>query len=212
MRSVIYLLLATNAIAKGYNIELRNLLFRRAELNNSILFNLTPFKFLILEQILKDNEHFIYYLFNVTAGLLYLLSQITGLSYQFWNILIWFGIIPAICINLIGRKTNAWVNIISLLLFGYLFTIHTWNQWFDKAVVLLNKMSDYFHSDYKSMSVYVCVFIPLIITLGLTRLCLSSRVNKWICIITACICLVIVLLFPISNAVISDFVNFKEVI
>ena len=48
-----------------------------------------------MKQAIIDNHNFIYYLFNVTAGALYALSLSTTLSYQFWNIVIWFEIIPA---------------------------------------------------------------------------------------------------------------------
>ena len=48
-----------------------------------------------MKQAIIDNQTFVYYLFNLTAGALYGLSLATTLSYQFWNIVIWFGLIPA---------------------------------------------------------------------------------------------------------------------
>ena len=158
-----------------------------------------------MEQIIQDNSNFIYYLFNVTAGSLYGLSILSGLSYQFWNILIWFGLLPALWIAMISRKTNMWMNVLSLLLFAYLFALHNWAIWFDKAVVLLNRMSDFFHSDYRSMSVYVCVFIPLAISSLLCFTCLSRRRMKWSLGLMIGISLLVVLFFPLSTLLLKHF-------
>ena len=93
-----------------------------------------------MKQAIIDNHNFIYYLFNLTAGALYALSLSTTLSYQFWNIFIWFGIIPASWIYLVSKRTTPWLNLISIPIFLYMFLIHTWNLWFDKAVVSLYKI------------------------------------------------------------------------
>lgn len=87
-----------------------------------------------MQQAIIDNQYFIYYLFNLTAGLLYGLSYLTSLSYQCWNIVIWFGLIPATWIYLIGRKTSVWINILSLGVFVYIFWVHTWNSWFENQL------------------------------------------------------------------------------
>jgi hypothetical protein len=158
-----------------------------------------------MEQIIKDNSNFIYYLFNVTAGSLYGLSILSGLSYQFWNILIWFGLLPALWIAMISRKTTLWMNILSPFIFAYLFALQNWVLWFDKAVVLLNRMSDFFHSDYRSMSVYVCVFIPLAISTLLCITCLSRRRMKWGLGIMIVISLLVVLFFPLSTLLLKHY-------
>ena len=158
-----------------------------------------------MNQAIRDNQQFIYFLFNITAAFLIVLSKLTFLSYQFWNIVIWFGVIPALWIAMVGKRISAWLNIISVVIFIYLFTFHTWNLWFEKAVILLNKMAAYLHSDYKAMSVYVCVFLPLAVFMVLSWLCLSNRGMKRSFIIAGCLCLVIIILFPISNLFIQHF-------
>jgi hypothetical protein len=159
----------------------------------------------MMEQIIQDNSNFIYYLFNLTAGSLYALSFLSGLSYQFWNILIWFGLLPALWIAMISRKTTMWMNVLSPFLFAYLFAVHSWAIWFDKAVVLLNLMSDFFQSDYRSMSVYVCVFIPLAISSLLCITCLSRRKMKWGLGIMIVISLLAILFFPISTKLLKHY-------
>jgi hypothetical protein len=160
-----------------------------------------------MEQAIIDNQNFIYYLFNLTAGSLYGLSVLTSLSYQCWNTLIWFGLIPASWIYLIGRKTTPWLNIFSLPIFVYIFWVHTWNSWFDKSVVLLYKMGDWIHSDYKVTSVIVCVFIPILVYFMLFALCTSRKTFKRFAITNAIIAALVIILFPISNWLIPYFVK-----
>ena len=128
-----------------------------------------------MQQAIIDNQNFIYYLFNLVAGFLYGLSLLTSFSYQCWNIVIWFGLIPATWIFLIGKKTTAWLNVISMAIFIYLLWVHSWNGWFDKSVVLLYKIGAWIHSDYKVTSVIVCVFVPVLVYASLFGLCTSRK-------------------------------------
>ena len=160
-----------------------------------------------MHQAIIDNQNFIYYLFNLTAGFLYGLSFLTSLSYQCWNIVIWFGLIPATWIYLIGRKTSVWINIFSLAIFVYLFWVHTWNSWFEKSVVLLYKIADWIHSDYKITSVIVCVFIPVGVYFILFALCTSQKTFRRFAITNAIIAALVIILFPISNWLIPYYVK-----
>ena len=159
-----------------------------------------------MKQALIDNQNFVYYLLNITAGALYGLSIATTFSYQFWNIVIWFGIIPATWIYLISMRTTPWLNLISIPIFLYMFLIHTWNFWFDKAVVLLYKIGDFIHYDYKITSVIVCVFAPVLVYLFLFKFCTSSRTFKRFGITMLIIVGIIILLFPLSNIFIRYYI------
>lgn len=152
-----------------------------------------------MHQAIIDNQTFVYYLFNLTAGALYALSMATTLSYQFWNIVIWFGLIPATWIYLVSKKTTPWLNLVSLPIFMYMFSIHTWNVWFDKAVVLLNQIGHYIHYDYRVTSVLVCVLFPLAIYAILFGLFTSKKTFKRFSIVSTIISIITILLFPISN-------------
>lgn len=152
-----------------------------------------------MQQAIIDNQNFIYYLFNLTAGALGGLSLVTTLSYQFWNIFIWFGLIPATWLYLIGRRTTPWINLLSVPIFIYMFGVHTWIIWFDKAVILLNKIGRYIHYDYRVTSVIICVFAPALVCLLLLKLCTSPRTFKRFLIISAVLTGLVILLFPISN-------------
>ena len=156
-----------------------------------------------MKQAIIVNQTFVYYLFNLTAGALYGLSLATALSYQFGNIVIWFGLIPATWIYLVSKKTTPWLNLVSLPIFMYMFSIHTWNVWFDKAVVLLNQIGRFIHYDYKITSVIVCVFAPVLVYLFLFKFCTSARTFKWFVITILIITGLIILLFPISNLIIK---------
>lgn len=158
-----------------------------------------------MNQSIIDNQHFIYYLFHMTAAVLMLLSKFTGLTYKFWNVLIWFGILPAVWLGLISKKTTLWLNTLSILLLGYLFAVHTWDKWFDEAAKLLTTMRTYMHSDYKSMSVYICVFFPLAISIPLIWFCLSRTQSKLCFLVLGIISLILLIFFPISNALIKNY-------
>lgn len=159
-----------------------------------------------MEQNIADNQHFIYYVFHLTAATLFGLSKLSGLSYQCWNILVWFGLLPSIWIGMISKKTTVWLNLISVALFAAIFAIHTWDKWFNQAVVLLNKMAAWFHTDYKSISVYVCVFLPMVVFAVLSWTCLSKKAMKWTLISMLAISILVIIFFPISNMLIRDFV------
>ncbi len=153
-------------------------------------------------QVVIDNQHFFYYLFNLTAGTLYALSLITHLSYQWWNIVIWFGLIPASWIFLISRKTTGWLNLLSVVLFLYMFNTATWVKWFNQAVELLYKIGGCISSDYKLTSVYICVFLPIIIY-ALLFLIFTSRKSIFLFSFLLSVLVVFVIaFFPISNAII----------
>ena len=160
-----------------------------------------------MKQAIIDNHNFIYYLFNLTAGTLYGLSRATTLSYQFWNILIWFGIIPATWIYLISKKTTAWVNLLSVAIFIYMFAVRTWLAWFDKAVILLNKIGHLIHCDYKITSVIVCVFLTALVYLLLFKIFTSPKTFKRVLIICAIIAGLVILLFPISNMLFKYYIE-----
>ena len=162
-----------------------------------------------MQQAIIDNHNFIYYLFNLTAASIYSLSRVTTLSYQFWNILIWFGIIPATWVYLISKKTTPFLNVISLPIFIYLFAVHKWNAWFDKAVILLNKIGQIIHYDYKITSVIVCVFLPALVYLLLFKICTSPKSFKRFLIICAIIAGLVILLFPLSNILIKNYIEKK---
>lgn len=161
-----------------------------------------------MQQAIIDNQHFIYYLFNLTAGGLYGLSLLTHLSYQCWNIVIWFGVLPATWIYIIGLKTTAWLNLLSLPIFIYIFAIHTWNTWFDKAVALLYKIGYFIHYDYKVTSVLVCVLVPLFVYLLLFSLCTSRKTFKRFSIVIIVLTGLILLLFPLSNMYIRYYLGY----
>ena len=159
-----------------------------------------------MKEAIIDNQNFIYYLFNLTAGALYGLSLATKLSYQFWNIVFWFGLIPATWIYLISKRTTPWLNLMLIPIFLYMFLIHTWNLWFDKAVVLLYKIGHVIHYDYKITSVIVCVFFPLFLYFILFKYCTSPKTNKRFIIFVMVIAGLIILLFPISNTILKSYV------
>lgn len=162
-----------------------------------------------MEQLIFDNQNFIYYLFNLTAGFLQAISLLTGLSYQFWNIVIWFGLLPAIWIYMIGCKTTKWINLSSVLLLIVMFKQHKWNYWFDLAVVFLNDMCSVFGPDYRQMSVYICLFVPLIITIVLCLICLS-RVQRVVMFSSLLgITVLTTIGFPISNYLLSNYFHSK---
>ena len=161
-----------------------------------------------MQQAIIDNQNFFYYLFNLTAGSLFGLSAITGLSYQCWNIVIWFGLIPASWIYLVSRKTTPWVNLLSVPIFVYMFALHTWNAWFDKAVVLLNLIGSFMHSDYKLTSVIVCVFLPLFIYTLLFAICTSKKTFRKFSIVNIIAAAAVILFFPISNFLILYYLGY----
>lgn len=158
-----------------------------------------------MEQAIIDNRNFLYYLFNLTAGGLYGLSLLTTFSYQFWNIFIWFGLIPATWIYLVSKRTTVWLNVISIPIFIYMFALHTWDKWFDQAVVLLNKTGSLINADYRLTSVYICLFVPYLIYLGLVWLSCSKLFLKRFLITSCIVAALVVIFFPVSNLLIEHY-------
>ncbi len=157
-----------------------------------------------MHQAIQDNQHFIGYLFNLVAGGLYALSLLTKLSYQFWNIVIWFVLIPATSIYLIGKKTTAWINLLSVPLVVYIFFKHTWNKWFDQAVVLLYDIGKIFHTDYKATSVYVCVVFPILLYFILFGFFTSRKTLRNYTLSIVVFTILTIIMFPISNKIIRN--------
>lgn len=160
-----------------------------------------------MKQAIIDNHNFIYYLFNLTATSLFGLSRATSLSYQFWNILIWFGLIPATWIYLVSKRTNPYLNVLSILIFTYLFAVYTWYAWFDKAVILLNRFGGLIYCNYRITSVIICVFLPALVYLLLFKICTSSKTFKRFLIICSIVAGLIILFFPISNLLIKYYID-----
>lgn len=112
-------------------------------------------------------------------------------------------------IYLISKRTTAWVTLLSIPIFIYMFAVHTWLAWFDKAVILLNKIGHLIHYDYKITSVIVCVFLPALVYLLLFKICTPPKTFKRILIISAVITGLIMLLFPILNMFIKYYFEKK---
>jgi hypothetical protein len=157
-----------------------------------------------MQQLILDNQNFIYYLFNITAGSLVGLSYVTGLSYQLWNILIWFGLIPGLWIYMAGKKTTPWLNLLTAALFLYLFWVATWNVWFNQAVVLLNYLGKLFGPDYREMSVYVCLFLPALVTGVLAYFTISPTAQRRAGVAVGVLTGLILLGYVASNALLSQ--------
>ena len=86
------------------------------------------------EELLRHINDPMYFIFAATAACLQLLALIPKTDYQFWNIVIWFGLIPATWIYLISLKTTKWLNTLSVLLLSYIFWQGQYHAWFDMAV------------------------------------------------------------------------------
>ena len=107
-------------------------------------------------------------IFQVVYKFLKWVSKISGLTYREINIIVFFIILPAIFIYLIGRilKRKSLIVIFGILILFSIIIIPDFEVFssnlFDKSVNFLNWF-DLVGLNYTQASVLICVIIPLLI-------------------------------------------------
>ncbi|MEW7289411.1 hypothetical protein [Aquimarina sp. 2304DJ70-9] len=114
------------------------------------------------------------YLFKIVYDILKFLEKLTGLSYEEINIVIWFFFIPFTWMFLLDKITNkhyfktgfASFILISLLLVP---SFKIFSNWLFNASVDFLNLFNTIGSSYKTSSVIICLFIPIVIYIFLIR-------------------------------------------
>ncbi|PKV48953.1 hypothetical protein ATE84_0969 [Aquimarina sp. MAR_2010_214] len=108
------------------------------------------------------------FLFEITYDFLKFLEKLTGFSYKEINIIIWFFLIPftwMFLLDKIGGK-NYFKIVFVLVVLIMLIAIpdfENFSNWsFDSSVSFLNLFNN-IGSNYKTSSVVICLFIPILI-------------------------------------------------
>jgi len=95
-------------------------------------------------------------------GVLYAMAYVLGISYKAMNIYAYFVFYPA-SFSLFLKSKWKYAILGSSLLFFLVPNFEGLSvRFFDECVVFLNFMADKFHSDYIRMSIYLCVYVPLL--------------------------------------------------
>ena len=104
-------------------------------------------------------DYFDIIFYMVMAGL-YAIAHLLNLTYEMVNVAVWYTMIPLFWMTILSRKYK-WILWLAPLCFIPLFYVE---QIFQQSVVWLQSLGE-----YNSVSVLVCVYLPIVITLVLAR-------------------------------------------
>ncbi len=141
-------------------------------------------------------------IFMIIMVILIGMAYLFGTTYNVINIFVYYILVPSTWIYLISRKTNKWINIISISLL-LAFILHpdiraNCNYFFQRSVDFLNWSAALVGSNYIDMSVYICVLIVGLVYIILIPLTLPIKTTK-ILLTASCASLVLYLIFIYPN-------------
>lgn len=111
----------------------------------------------------EHSNLFSHQIFMVVMGALYAMSFVLGVSYKAVNIYCYFVFYPA-SFSLFMKSKIKYLLLLSTLFFFFIPNFENLSLvFFDKCVVFLNHCAKIFNSDYIKMSVYLCVWVPLLL-------------------------------------------------
>jgi len=112
---------------------------------------------------IAHSDLFLYQVFMIVMGFLYVFAFLFGVSYKAINIYFYFVFYPA-SFALFLKSPKKYLLLLATFIF---FIIPQYEKisslFFDKCVDFLNYCAQLFSSNYNNMSVYICVVIPLLL-------------------------------------------------
>lgn len=102
-------------------------------------------------------------LFMLVMGALYVMASILGVSYKAMNIYVYFVLYPISFSLFLKHKVKYLIVLSSLIFFTVPHFENFSSRLFDECVIFLNFTAEKYNSDYIKMSIYLCVYLPLII-------------------------------------------------
>ena len=114
-----------------------------------------------MEHIEFFKESPINQIFGIVMAVLFLIAKVTGFTYKFINIYVYFLLFPISLLFFFKNKIKYLFLFSSTLFF---LTENSLSVYlFDKSVEFLNYTASIFNSNYTEMSVIICVIVPLLI-------------------------------------------------
>lgn len=133
-------------------------------------------------------------LFNVCCEVIRWLASCLGMTYSACNILIFLHVLPAIylilsiCIAISGFfKKSIWRTIVNVII-GYLGSIYSLEllfynlleyslnrESFDKSVIMLNNLAEYYNCSYGEINIILFMVLPILIFIVAVYLILSNN-------------------------------------
>lgn len=101
-------------------------------------------------------------IFMIVMGVLYAMAFVLGISYKALNIYVYFIVFPLSFALFLKNKWKFLVLPISFLFFLIPGFENLSVKFFDDCVVFLNYMAKNLNSNYINMSIYLCVFVPIL--------------------------------------------------
>jgi hypothetical protein len=138
---------------------------------------------------ISNSDSVVYQIFMLVMGVLYALAYVAGVSYKAMNIYIYFILYPTTFLLFFKSKIKYFIIPCSLLFFIIPKFETISNSFFDICVVFLNTAAKKFSSDYITMSVYLCVIVPIIFYLPF--LIFKLGIEKFIKVASLFICVLI---------------------
>jgi len=119
-----------------------------------------------MNDLIANSNSILNQIFIIVMGGLYGISWLIGFTYKTVNIYMYFILFPSSLFLFKKFKFNFIPILLSPLFFAIPEIELTSNIFFDQCVIFLNTTADKFDSNYIYMSVYLCVFVPILIYLG----------------------------------------------
>jgi hypothetical protein len=112
---------------------------------------------------IAHSDLFLYQVFMIVMGFLYVFALLFGVSYKAINIYFYFVFYPASFILFLKTPKKYLLLLATFIFFIIPQFENISSLFFDKCVDFINYCARLFGSNYNNMSVYLCVVIPLLL-------------------------------------------------
>jgi len=120
-------------------------------------------------KITFDIFDFNHQIFAFTVIILRLLAQLTGLSYEMINIIVWFILIPILICFLIHKYFGYFSILVWVYFLWHYYEHYTQitNKLFKWSVDFLLKIGKLMNMDYLTISSIICLYVPYLVVIVL---------------------------------------------
>ncbi len=150
-----------------------------------------------LDYWIQNADSFLHQIFMIVMGLLYGMAYLIQVSYEAMNIYSYYVLFPLSFALFLKTSWKYLFFPVSLLFFMIPGFESISAEVFLLSVDFLNWTAEMFNSDYISMSVYVCVLVPLLLYLPFMVLRFNRKQLKYISLGLGCLLLLyMVFIYP----------------
>ena len=150
-----------------------------------------------LDYWILNADSFIHQIFMIVMGILQGMAYFLQVSYEAMNIYVYYVLYPLSFVLILKTSWKYLFIPVSLLFFMIPGFESLSKNVFEQSVVFLNWTAGIFNSDYITMSVYICVLVPVLLYLPFIIYKLNRKQIKYISLSFAGVLLLyMVLIYP----------------